>query len=71
MEGTAEVQEEFLQDINLEIDYLTRLVENLLDMSRIEAGTLMPQFEWHPIEDLVEGAIRRTADLMQPHSLEV
>ena len=70
-EGTAEVREEFLKDINLEIDYLTRLVENLLDMSRIEAGTLVPQSEWHPFEELVEGAIRRTADFIKPHPLEV
>ena len=70
-EGTAEVREEFLRGINLEIDYLTRLVENLLDMSRIEAGTLIPHSEWHPFEEIVEGAIRRTADFIKPHPLEV
>jgi len=70
-EGTAEVREEFLQGINVEIDYLSRLVENLLDMSRIEAGTLVPNCEWHPFEELVEGAIRRTTDFMKVHPLEV
>ena len=70
-DGTAEVREEFLQGINLDIDYLTRLVENLLDMSRIEAGTLIPHCEWHPFEELVEGAIRRTTDFMKSHPLEL
>ena len=70
-EGTAELREEFLQGINLEIDYLSRLVQNLLDMSRIEAGSLIPQCEWHPLGEIVEGAIQRTADFMKVHPLEV
>ena len=70
-EGGAAVREEFLQGINSEIDYLTRLVENLLDMSRIEAGTLVPHCEWHPFEELVEGAVRRMASVLEPHPLEV
>ena len=70
-EGTAAVREEFLQGIDSEIDYLTRLVENLLDMSRIEAGTLVPHFEWHPFEELLEGAVRRMANVLEPHPLEV
>ena len=69
--GLAEVREEFLQGINLEIDYLTRLVENLLDMSRLEAGTLIPHCEWHPFEEIVEGAIRRMAGVLECHQLEV
>jgi len=51
-------REEPLKSINQEIDHLTRLVDNLLDMSRIEAGTLKPQRDWELLEDLVEGAIR-------------
>ena len=70
-EGARPVREEFLQEINSEIDYLTRLVENLLDMSRVEAGTLVPQCEWHPFEELVEGAVRRMTSVLEPHPLEV
>ncbi|WP_447980497.1 ATP-binding protein [Candidatus Nitrospira bockiana] len=53
-----EVKREFFERIQQEIDYLANLVNNLLDMSRIEAGALKPQLEWHPLEDLIEGAIR-------------
>lgn len=51
-------QKEYLESINQEIDHLTRLVDNLLDMSRIEAGTLRPQRDWELLEDLIEGALR-------------
>lgn len=54
---SAQPREEYLGSINQEIDHLTRLVNNLLDMSRIEAGTLIPQRDWELIEDLIEGAI--------------
>ena len=36
-------RDEFLATINTEVDRLTRLVHNLLDMSRIEAGALDPR----------------------------
>ena len=67
----SEVQKEFLQGINQEIDFLNGLVDNLLDMSRIEAGTLAPHREWHLLEDLVEGAIRRLKSALEGRSLHV
>lgn len=53
-------QQDFLKGIDTEINYMSHLVDNLLDMSQIEAGTLIPHKEWHPLEDLLEGALRRT-----------
>lgn len=70
-QGRPDVQQEFLKGMEQEIDYLTRLVDNLLDMSRIEAGTLVPQREWHVVEELVEGAIRRLGPKVQERTLTV
>lgn len=67
----AEMRAEFLAGINQEIDYLDRLVNNLLDMSRIEAGTLVPRREWHPLEELLEGAIRRVGPMLQERPLDL
>lgn len=53
----------FLEDIDSEVDRLTRLVANLLDLSRIDAGALHPQRDW---EDLGE-VVSRTAERLQPH----
>ena len=58
MEWDRASQRDFITQIEREADPLTGLVRNLLDMSRLEAGTL--QFEWERcdlaelVQDLVE-----------------
>ncbi len=66
-----EIREEFLDGIDREIDYLSNLVDNLLDMSKIEAGTQEPRREWHLLEDLVEASIRRHGKGLKSRQLEV
>ena len=65
------MRKEFLKGIDQELDYLNRLVENLLDMSRLEAGMLKPHCEWHVLDELVEGAIRRVEVLLARRPLHV
>jgi two-component system sensor histidine kinase KdpD len=65
------VHREFLAGIDRELDYLNGLVGNLLDMSRLEAGTLTPRREWQVVDELVEGAIRRIEPLLAGRSLQV
>lgn len=65
------VRQEFLAGIDREVEYLNGLVGNLLDMSRLDAGTLTPRREWHVLEELVEGAIRRLAVLLVGRDLQV
>ena len=50
---------ELAESINRETDRLTRLVSNLLDMSRLEAGALHPRFEWVSIADVVADVLDR------------
>ena len=69
--GMNEVQKEFLNGVDMEINYMSRLVDNLLDMSQIEAGTLMSHQEWHPLEDIVEGALRRMNFTIENRNIKV
>ncbi len=69
--GMSIMQQEFLNGIDLEINYMSRLVDNLLDMSQIEAGTLVPHQEWHPLEDLVEGALRHTEQTFTQKNIKI
>lgn len=55
-------QRDLLEAIDEETDRLTRIVSNLLDLSRIDAGRLRPALEWNDPEEL----IRQTAERMQP-----
>lgn len=65
------VHKELIRNIDQEIDYLDRLIGNLLDMSRIEAGVFIPKKEWHILDQLVEGALRRVDRISTQHPLEV
>lgn len=44
---------ELLETVRVELARLTRLVENLLDLSRIQAGAVAPRLELWSVDDLV------------------
>ena len=55
-----EQRREIAGSIDREAEWLNRLVTNLLDMSRVEAGELRPTLVVLPVHDIVSEAIRRT-----------
>jgi two-component system, OmpR family, sensor histidine kinase KdpD len=55
----ASAQRELLRAVNDETDRLNRLVGNLLDMSRIEAGALQPTRNWQDIGELIAEVVAR------------
>jgi two-component system sensor histidine kinase KdpD len=48
---------EFVATINDETDHLARLVDNLLDMSRIQAGAVEPMLRAVPLDEIVPAAL--------------
>ena len=50
---------ELLQSIVKESGRLGRLVENLLDLTRLESGVATPKKEWHVLEEIVGSALNR------------
>jgi two-component system sensor histidine kinase KdpD len=52
-------REELLRTIHEEADRLNRLVGNLLQATRLEAGAVEVRKEWHPLEELVGAALAR------------
>jgi two-component system, OmpR family, sensor histidine kinase KdpD len=54
-----------------ETDRLTRLVTNLLDMSRIQAGALVLHRSATPLDELVGGVAARLAPMFRHHRLTV
>jgi two-component system, OmpR family, sensor histidine kinase KdpD len=57
--------------IEQEARRLNRLVENLLDMSRIEGGALSPKKVWYPLDELVRDALGRMYLLLQGRPLQL
>jgi two-component system sensor histidine kinase KdpD len=54
----AEAQRELVQTIRDESERLTRLVGNLLDITRLESLSVDIRKEWHPIEEVIGSALR-------------
>jgi len=62
---------ELLEAIDVETDRLTRLVANLLDLSRLQGGALHPRKEWVDIAEIVAGVIDRLAPRLTGRSITV
>jgi two-component system sensor histidine kinase KdpD len=50
---------EMLESIDVSADRLNRLVSNLLDLSRLEAGVAAPQKEWYALQDALAAVLDR------------
>jgi two-component system sensor histidine kinase KdpD len=68
---TDEERQAFAQAIEQEAERLNRLVGNLLDLSRIEAGSLRPQKSWQDLEALIEDTLDRLRSVTARHHLRV
>ena len=53
---------DLLESIREETERLNRLVQNLLEMTRLESGALTLRREWHPIEEVIGAALGRFGD---------
>lgn len=64
-------RESFLSDIEHEARRLSRIVGNLLDLSRMESGTLHPERTWYDLAALIDDVVGRLRPLTQGHHVEV
>jgi len=60
-----------LNSIVLETGRLNRLIANLLDMTRLEAGGVNLQRDWYPLNDLVTPVIQRLGQVLDGRQLIV
>lgn len=61
---------ELLAMIDEETDQLNLLVGNLLDMSRIEAGALLPKKQWNSILEIIKGVVAKLQNLLSHNQVE-
>jgi len=57
----AATRHELLESVRDEAERLNRLVQNLLEMTRLESGALQLRRELHPIEEVIGAALGRFA----------
>ena len=68
---SVEDQQESADAIDREVEYLNRLVTNLLDLSRIEAGALRAERDVYELDDLVGQTVDRLRARLGGRPLEV
>jgi two-component system sensor histidine kinase KdpD len=68
---SPEDQQESADAIDREVEYLNRLVTNLLDLSRIEAGALRAEIDAFELDDLVRQTLERMRPRLADRRLEV
>jgi two-component system, OmpR family, sensor histidine kinase KdpD len=70
VEWDKEERRGFAQAIEHEADRLNRLVGNLLDMSRIEAGALKPEKEWYALPALIQDVLGHLQPLLHGRAVQ-
>jgi two-component system sensor histidine kinase KdpD len=62
---------ELLESVRDEAERLNRLVQNLLEMTRLESGALQLHRDWHPVEEIVGAALRRLGKRLAGRRIDV
>jgi two-component system, OmpR family, sensor histidine kinase KdpD len=71
-EGTpADDRIALIDAIEEEADRLTRLIGNLLDLSRIEAGAVHPRTDWCDLLDVISTAISHLREQRESHRIQI
>jgi two-component system sensor histidine kinase KdpD len=68
---SEEERQGFAQAIEEEAERLNRLVGNLLDLSRIEGGSLRPEMSWYDLGVLMDDVIERLRPITARHRVRL
>jgi two-component system sensor histidine kinase KdpD len=71
IEISDESRRELAKIIDAQADRLADLVQNLLDMSRIQAGVLQPNCAVIPLTDLVNGVVQDLKPQLRDHLVQI
>jgi two-component system sensor histidine kinase KdpD len=69
VQWSEEERSDFARAIEEEGERLNRLVGNLLDLSRIQAGSLVPQRGWYDLSALVDDVLGRLRSVTSRHQV--
>jgi two-component system sensor histidine kinase KdpD len=64
-------QAEIAQDIRVESMRIGLLVNNLLDMARLQEGSVQLKKEWQPLDEVIGSALKNMANQLSRHSVNV
>ncbi|MFO0869655.1 MAG: sensor histidine kinase KdpD [Pirellulales bacterium] len=62
---------QLLETVADEAARLNRLLENILQMSKLEAGAATPHQQWHVLEEIIGSALHRTRNELAQHPVRI
>jgi two-component system sensor histidine kinase KdpD len=68
---TTETRNELLESIADEAERLGRLVNNLLEMTRLDSGTVEIHRDWHSLEEMVGATMHRMTKALSKHDVKI
>jgi two-component system sensor histidine kinase KdpD len=68
---TPDARRDLLQNIKQGATRMNRLINNLLDMARLESGMLQLHKEWCDIQDIIGVAVSRLEELLKSRPVEI
>ena len=71
VQWTAGEEQDFLETIDEEVDRLDRVVGNLLDASRLEAGVIRPAVQRVAVDEVVASALSSISGLAAPVEVDI
>lgn len=66
-----DTRRQLLETVAEEAARLNRLLENILQMSKLDAGAAPPNKQWHVLEEIVGSALHRTRHVLESHPVDV
>jgi len=70
-EGNSATRNQLYNEIHTASLRLNRLVENLLDMARLESGKLIPNYKLHDVQDLINSSLNQFETETGKHEIKV
>ena len=68
---TEEARSDLLSTVEEEAERLNRFIANLLDMTRLESGAIMPNASLCDVSEVVGSALARAQSILRHHRLEI
>ncbi len=65
--GEEEKKQAMLREIQSAVRRLRRVINNFLDMTRIEAGVVEPKLDWCDVGELIRAALELAGDALHEH----
>jgi two-component system, OmpR family, sensor histidine kinase KdpD len=66
-----EKKQRTLREVQVAVRRLHRVINNLLDMTRIESGVIQPKLDWCDVEELIQAAIELAGESLNEHQITV